>query len=389
MSDQNRILILYANYGEGHKMAAKAIEAKLKAAIPRADIKTADFLGDTFPISDWVMRKLYLQTFSWAKPIYKQLFYLTKDFSVDSTMFSVPSTLLSLKMEHYLIDFKPTMIISTFPTITGILSKIKERDRYTFKLYCVITDYVAHSQWLYHSVDRYFVPTEQIRLDLIRRGIPPASVQTTGIPVMPQFEIKNNKQYLYKKWGLAPHKPVVLLSAGAFGVIPIKKSCEALIRACPDVQFVVVCGRNDKLYQQLSQIPKLIPLPFSNEMHELMQVADLFITKAGGLSISEAIVSELPMILFKSQPGQETENVKYLIRQRVAKQVKSTEELSLTVMGILNDKKVFENMKENIKKLHESMGSNLPLTEIIEKDMKRRPNEVDIIRLREKRFYEF
>lgn len=388
MNNSTRILILYANYGEGHKVAAKAIEAKLKMAMPQADIKIADFLGDSFPVSDWIMRKLYLQTFTWAKPIYKQLYYRTKDFTVDSQMFSLPSTLLSLKLEHYLKEFEPTIVISTFPTITGILSKIKERGRYSFNHYCVLTDYVVHSQWLYHSVDRYFVPTEQIRQDLIHRGIPDASIQTTGIPVMPDFEIRKQKERLIEKWNLAPDKSTVLISAGAFGVSNIKKACKELIENCPDVQFVVVCGRNEKLYHQLSQIKGLIPLPFTKEMHELMQVADLFITKAGGLSISEAIMSELPMILFKSQPGQETENVKFLIRQRVARRVKSPEELTQVVMGILNDKDAYKRMKMNIKSMHETVIANMSLTEFVIKDLGRKHKEVDVIRLREKRLYE-
>lgn len=388
MNNRNRILVLYANYGEGHKMAAKAIEAKLNKAMPQADIKIADFLGDTFPVSDWIMRKLYLQTFTWAKPIYKQLYYRTKDFTVDSSMFSVPSTLLSIKLEHYLKEFEPDIVISTFPTITGILSKIKERGRYPFKLYCVLTDYVVHSQWLYHSVDRYFVPTEQIRQDLIARGIPDASIQTTGIPVMPDFETLEIKERLMEKWNLIADKPVVLISAGAFGVINIKKACEQLLENCPEVQFVVVCGRNEKLFNQLSQIPRIFPLPFTKEMHELMQVSDLFITKAGGLSISEAIMSELPMILFKSQPGQETENVKYLIRQRVAKRVKSTDELSQAVLGILNDAEAYDRMKKNIRGLHETIVANMSLTEFVIKDMGRKHKEVDVIRLREKRLYE-
>ncbi|WEG11861.1 glycosyltransferase [Pullulanibacillus sp. KACC 23026] len=388
MNERNRILILYANYGEGHKMAAKAIEANLKIQLPEADIRTADFLGDTFPISDWIMRKLYLQTFSWAKPIYKQLYYRTKDFTVDSFAFSMPSSLLTLKLEQYIEDFKPSLVISTFPSITGILAKTKEKGRYRFTLYCVLTDYVAHSQWLYHSVDRYFVPTEELREDLIRRGIPDANIQTTGIPVMPKFETRTQKSTLLEKWGLSEKSPIVLISAGAFGVINIKKACEQLLDDCPDVQFLVVCGRNEKLYQQLSQLPKLITIHYTEDMHELMQLSDLFITKAGGLSISEAIMSELPMILFKSQPGQETENVKFLIRQRVAKRVKSTEELSSVVLGILNDNKLWTRMKTNIKELRNTMIRNLSLTDCVIKDLGRTPNEVDVIRLREKRLYE-
>jgi processive 1,2-diacylglycerol beta-glucosyltransferase len=386
--NENRILILYANYGEGHKSAARAIEANLQRDIPGATIIVSDFLGDAFPVSDWIMRKLYLQTFTWAKPIYRQLYYKTKDNRVNSQLFTLPSTLSCLKLERYLKKIKPTIVISTFPTLTGMLSIAKERGNIDFKLYCVLTDYVTHSQWLYHAVDRYFVPTEAIRRDLVQRGIPDASIHIASIPVMPQFEAKRNRALLREKWGLSNESYVVLISAGAFGVVNIKEACAHLIKECPSLQFVVVCGRNEKLYNQLKTLPSITPVPFTHEMHELMHLSDLFVTKAGGLSVSEAIACELPMLLYKSLPGQETENVKYLIRQRIAKRVKSTKELSGAVLEILENKGLLEDMRENIRKLHERNASLPPLTDSVVKDIRRKNKEVDLIRLREKRLYE-
>ncbi|HSU78976.1 MAG TPA: glycosyltransferase [Candidatus Angelobacter sp.] len=385
---EDRILILYANYGEGHKSAARAIEAKIQRDIPEATIIVSDFLGDAFPVSDWIMRKLYLQTFTWAKPIYRQLYYKTKDNRVNSQLFTLPSTLSCLKLERYLKQIKPTIVISTFPTLTGMLSVVKDRGKIDFDLYCVLTDYVTHSQWLYHSVDRYFVPTEGIRNDLVRRGIPASSIQIASIPVMPKFEANRDRSFLREKWGLTNEAFVVLISAGAFGVVNIKEACVNLIRECPSLQFVVVCGRNDKLYNQLKTLPEITPVPFTNEMHELMQLSDLFVTKAGGLSVSEAITCELPMLLYKSLPGQETENVKYLIRQRIAKRVKSTKELSKAVLEILETKGLIGEMRENIRNLRERNERLPQLTESIKKDIRRKNKEVDLIRLREKRLYE-
>lgn len=385
---ENRILILYANYGEGHKSAAKAIKAKLQRDIPDATIIMSDFLGDAFPVSDWIMRKLYLQTFTWAKPIYRQLYYKTKDNRVNSQLFTLPSALSCLKLERYLKKIQPTIVISTFPTLTGMLSIAKERGNIDFKLYCVLTDYVTHSQWLYHSVDRYFVPTEAIRHDLVQRGIPDASIHIASIPVMPEFEARKNRDQLRKKWGLTKDAFVVLLSAGAFGVVNIKEACAHLVKECPNHQFVVVCGRNEKLYNQLKTLPSITPVPFTHEMHELMQLSDLFVTKAGGLSVSEAIACELPMLLYKSLPGQETENVKYLIRQRIAKRVKSTKELSKAVLEILENRGLLEEMRINIKRLHEKNVRLPQLSDSVKKDIRRQNKEVDLIRLREKRLYE-
>jgi processive 1,2-diacylglycerol beta-glucosyltransferase len=49
-----------------------------------------------------------------------------------------------------------------------------------------------------------------------------------------------------------------------------------------------------------------------DNMHELMAVSDVMVTKPGGLSISEALVSHLPLVFFNAIPGQETNNIKVL-----------------------------------------------------------------------------
>lgn len=369
MKSKQVVLILYANYGAGHKRAAKAIEAKLKNSMDRVEVYSRDFLGEAFPMTDWVMRKMYLQVFSWAKPIYQHLYYRTKDFSVDSPIFSVPSVIGSLKLERYLEEINPSIVISTFPTITGMLSKVKERGTFDFKLYCVLTDYVSHSQWLYHSVDRYFVPADKIQDELVQRGIHPSAITVTGIPVMPGFELKVENKALKRKWGVSDQYPVVLISAGAFGVVNIKEACQRLVHSCPRTQFMVVCGHNKKLYKKLSDVPAIHPLPFTKEIHELMQIADLFVTKAGGLSISEAIACEVPMVLFNSLPGQETENVKFLLRERVAKRAKTEEDLCITVSKLLNYPLDFQRMKQNVKDLHGRVSRSHVITETVLKEI--------------------
>lgn len=389
MNGNRTVLILYANYGEGHKRAAKAIEAKLRNDMEEdVTIHVEDYLGDAYPLSDWIMRKLYLQTFSWAKTIYQQMYYMTKDFSVDSSLFSLPSFIGSLKLERHIKNIQPNIVISTFPTITGMLAKVKDRGNVDFKLYCLLTDYVSHSQWLYQSVDRYFVPTEKIKHHLIESGIRESVIEPTGIPVMPHFEFPYEKQQLMEKWGLKTSEPVVLISAGAFGVSNVKEACEKLVESCPTIQYVVVCGRNEKLYNQLLGLKSIHPLPYTNEMHELMQLADLFVTKAGGISISEAITSEIPMVLFKSLPGQETENVKYLLRERVAKRVKSSDELVTVVTQLINDRDLLDEMKSNIKSLRQSISLSHVITDTVSREIDQSFSRMDTIRLRDEHSYE-
>jgi processive 1,2-diacylglycerol beta-glucosyltransferase len=354
------VLILYGNYGAGHKRAADAIEEKLKASLKDKDsvmIYKKDFLGENFTLIDGIMRKLYIQSFHWMKPLYKKLYYKTKDLPIDSSVTSLFTYFGSLKLEKYLQEIKADIVISTFPALTGMLSQIKRRNQTQFKLCCLLTDYTTHNHWLYQHVDHYFVPTEQIKKEFIKRGIPEETIQATGIPVLNQFEMKKDVLSLKDKLHLNHEKPIVLISAGAFGVTNLKDVCLKLNEKYPQFQFIVVCGRNKKLYSVLSKVKGITAIGYTNKMDELLQVSDLYITKAGGLSISEAIATETPMLLYGSLPGQEHENVIFLTSQNVARQAETDEDLLLWVDVIFGDnQKMLEGMRSSISLLHQTVN---------------------------------
>lgn len=356
------VLILYANYGAGHKRAADAIEEKLKASLQKKDalnILKEDFLGKKFPLIDWFMRKLYIQSFYWAKTFYKKLYYQTKDLPIDSSVTSLFTYLGSLKLEKYIRTINADIVISTFPALTGMLSQIKRRNKTPFKLCCLLTDYTTHNHWLYEHVDHYFVPTEQIKEEFIERGIPEGTIQATGIPVLNQFEEQKNGLEIRESLGLVENKLVVLISAGAFGVTNFKKAVMLMHTKYPQIQFVVVCGNNKHLYNTLTKIESIIALGYTNRMAELLQASDLFITKAGGLSISEAIATETPMLLFGSLPGQETENVQFLTKQNVAIQADTEDEIVLSLEKIFSENnRILKNMKERISELNSTIKRN-------------------------------
>jgi processive 1,2-diacylglycerol beta-glucosyltransferase len=82
---------------------------------------------------------------------------------------------------------------------------------------------------------------------------------------------------------------------------------------------LAICGHNKKLYDRLMKKNKrsVKVYGFVNNMDELMAVSEAMITKPGGLSISEALVTGLPLIFFNAIPGQEENNVKVLATYQV------------------------------------------------------------------------
>jgi processive 1,2-diacylglycerol beta-glucosyltransferase len=86
-------------------------------------------------------------------------------------------------------------------------------------------------------------------------------------------------------------------------------------------------------------------------MHELMTVSDLIFSKAGGLTVSECMAKGLPMVINKVIPGQEEDNVNYLILKGAAIKENDFVGIVKALNGLLADFKKIENMKKAALKI--------------------------------------
>jgi 1,2-diacylglycerol 3-beta-galactosyltransferase len=90
----------------------------------------------------------------------------------------------------------------------------------------------------------------------------------------------------------------------------------AVDRAQLAVKMVIITGRNEALQVNLEKRPLTMPheiLGFVDSMPDLMNAADMIVTKAGPGTISEAFTAGLPIILYTRMPGQEEGNVDYVV----------------------------------------------------------------------------
>ncbi len=324
MPKLERVLILSASYGEGHQQAALAIRDALLEIDSHMDVRIMDYLRTVHPVLNSVARYCYMKSVRFAPALYG-LFY-------SGTSRIAPSSLLQRRLNHlgfedlleFLADYRPDIVVSTFPTPSGVMSLLKERGLTSIRSATIITDHAIHSQWIHAGTDHYFVGSEHVRVGLIRRGVPENRISITGIPIRTAFLAPRNRAEIRARLGLEKDIPTLLVMGGAYGVLSdIEQICAELFVSPTRAQIIVVCGRNDKLREAIEELAKTARKPvwvfgFTREVHELMAVSDLVITKAGGLTISEALAMELPMILYRPIPGQEVQNAVFLVRSRVA-----------------------------------------------------------------------
>jgi processive 1,2-diacylglycerol beta-glucosyltransferase len=358
MHEFRKVLILSASYGEGHQQAARAIQEALLTQNRCLDVRIIDYLQMVHPILNSITRYCYIQSVKLVPSLYGILYHGSRNMKPSSILSKQLNQLGSDELVKYLNQYEPDIVISTFPTPAGVMSALKERGVTNVPAATVITDHAIHNQWIHPYTDMYFVGSQHVRKELIQRGVPENKISVTGIPIRGIFNQPMDREALQRKYHIKPDVPTVLVMGGAYGVLhDIPNICEELFTFPRRVQVLVVCGHNEKLYMQIKEISKRASNPvqvfgYVQDIHELMAISDLVITKAGGLTISESLAMELPMLLYRPIPGQEIQNAKFLVKSRVAVLAETRKHVSKYVKMLLSERpELLLTMRENTKKI--------------------------------------
>src|SRR5439155_14460809 len=170
----------------------------------------------------------------------------------------------------------------------------------------------------------------------------------TGIPIAAKFARKVERRAVRKKLGLRDDQAVLLVLSGGFGMGPVGTIVAQLDRAEREFQVVVVTGRNEVMRRELAAADRRHPthvLGFADNMHELMAVSDLVISKPGGLTSSEALAMGKPLFILNPIPGQEAANSDFLLERGAAAKVNRVEDLPYRLEQLLGSKKLVEMAK--------------------------------------------
>lgn len=285
---------------------------------PSAEIIHEDFMTLINRTLNNVIRASYIKLIKRAPEIWGSFYNRTQKISEDSLFQRFLNTWGRTQFIRYIEDMKPDVIVCTYPTVAGVLAQLRLKGVLHIPLVTVITDYTVHSQWIHPGVDLYIVGSSKIYEGLVERGIDPQRIQVSGIPVNPRFENKTDQKKTLAELGLDTKRMTFLIMGGAYGVLEKAKwMCELITLSQAPLQVIVVCGKDKRLFRSLDSVVEeainpILRFEFVNNVNELMTAADVIVTKAGGLTVTEALTKHLPMIVYKPIPGQEKCNASFI-----------------------------------------------------------------------------
>jgi len=209
---------------------------------------------------------------------------------------------------------------------------------------------VVHALWCDPSTDAFLVPTELSHERAIQNRIPPEKIKVVGLPIRLSFaNPPKPKPIVRHELGLSD-KPTIILMGGGQGLGGVFEIAEAIGRSGLDVQLIVVAGRNKKLKEQLDAANwpiDLRPYGFVQGIPDLMNAADVLITKAGPTTICEAFTRNLPIIISGYIPSQEDQNADYVIQNRAGVLAEQPELIVETLRKWLGDPALLAELSRN------------------------------------------
>lgn len=309
----SRILILYAEAGAGHRRAAEALATALNergATVTRRDamqlahpVFRAVYVGGGLNL---ITRHPQLYHFGYRLTDVPAINHVLRGPRLRAQRLSTP------RLFHTITTFQPELVICTHFLPAELCASWRRSGQLTIPLCTVVTDFDPHFLWQHDGTDRYCVPTDEARARLIHDGIDPAIIHVTGIPIEAQFAHQPDRLAAAQRVLLDPGQPVVLIMGGGLGVGAMEAIARSLLVHPLDAQIVFITGSNHDLRRKLKAMSRpWIVRGFVANMPDWLAVADVAISKAGGLAASELLASGVPTIIPRGLTGHETMNAAY------------------------------------------------------------------------------
>ncbi len=344
-----KILILSANYGTGHLIAAKAIKQLLEE---ENEVEIIDIVEEGYFLEK-ISSKAYIWLNRHSHLLWRFIYY--NPISKSKILRVLSKKLIRDNIYKKIKSYKPDIIISThfYATVYGIKYKAEYPKT---KLFVCITDYEVHPFWIYNEVDLYFLPSH-----FSLQNFKLTNYVITGIPLRRNFWQELNKYEIRKKLKIETNNLVVLLNLGSHSVLPLKDAIKYINLFKDKLYFLIIGGKDkvryEKIQNALNQIGAYYKLySFTEDIHELMFACDFSITKAGGLSLSELIYTKRPAIYYKSLPGQEEGNEKFIREYGLGFTAKNFSQLLKFTNLIIENPSILDYFQSNLSFQKENMN---------------------------------
>lgn len=346
-----KVLILSCKTGQGHNAVANAIAETLDRRGHDCEVLDAlSFVSDrTARVMSWGHSFIYC----YCPEVFQAGYEAAERFPSTLSEKSVAYRFFargSQSLYEYCQAGKFDAIVCTHVFASMMLTDVKRNYSFDCKSYFVATDYTGYPGVRDTQMDVYFIPDERLADDYDGK-----TVITSGIPVFQKFFVPLDKPKAKQLIGLPAEKKHILMMSGSMGCGPIEEITQKIVeKMSKDSALSIICGTNQRLYQRLmdrygnNESVKIYG--FVQNIDQMMAATDVYVTKPGGISTTEAMVRGLPMVLVDAVAGCEDYNMRYFRNMGGAVAGMEPEKIAQLCMELVENENRRERMTVQLEK---------------------------------------
>ncbi|GAE25286.1 diglucosyldiacylglycerol synthase [Halalkalibacter wakoensis JCM 9140] len=347
----SHITIFSASIGNGHNEASKALKDQFE--LQGETVTIVDTFQSIHPLLHKAFLELYLRMIEKTPKLWGRLYRYSEEYSWFLVLDQL-GTFFCEKLHSIIHKNRTNVMISTHPFVTAFLAKLKKKKNLSLPLYTVITDLYLHPAYVRPEIDGYFTACPKIDHFASEHNLSLNQLFCTGIPIkeipdvnVPRWKLRNDLE-------LQSDEKTVLVSGGGLGLGKYEDILASLEKVKQPIQILCMIGMNKELERKIKTLTskhRVHVIGYTDEFTKYLRASDLVISKAGGLTVSEALACETPLLIYEPVPGHEEDNAQFLLDCQSAFKAEQIEEIAHHTENILFNHAVYDQLVQNARKL--------------------------------------
>lgn len=341
------IVLVSAASGYGHIRAGEALAEYLREFHSDVEVYHRNLCDFAHPAEKWLIEKGW-EIFSICpglRSIYSIFHRNVTGSDILSVLFSKLYVRIGRKLADEYKGKNVKAVVALHPS--GVMAAVHWKKKQRFILNVVATDYLVHGMQSLEEVNYIFADDRAIMTSPRAKKVRESSrFITAGIPIYTKKNVRHFNRALNENLKL-------VVSFGAMG-LKYRVGTDrvlSIIRGMDHVEVDFICGFNKKYREYLRKVcktelesGKIKVHGFRKDIEEIYKKSDVFVGKAGGLSLGEALSYNLPILIVECLPGQEETNLAALVASRQGIDCRNYNELEKNILEFREKKMTTENI---------------------------------------------
>ena len=338
-----RVLILSCNTGEGHNSCSAAIQECFEARGVHCEV--TDALRFISKGASELFARAHVAMYRHFPGLFRHGYRFLENHPGVFRQKTPVHRFLTVGAERlgsFVYDGKFDAVICTHVLSALILTETLRRKPLQVRPAFVATDYTCSPSMDQSALELYFIPDASLAQEFLVGSVRPEQLVASGIPVRSEFYRCSDRAAAGAAFGIPEGHRHMMMMCGSMGCGPIRQLTKLLAqRLTPQQHLSVLCGTNKRLFRQMkrryAKQENIHIYDYVPDISLLMDSVDLYLTKPGGLSTTEAAVKCLPMVMVDAVAGCEAHNRRYFLNTGLGVTADSPKELAERCAELLSN----------------------------------------------------